>query len=133
MVMACVSISLCQTVTGSITGEVTDPSGAVIAGATVTAHSLDTGVDTSTTTNAVGFYRVEFLPIGNYQVSAQANGFNTANLPPFVLEVLQTASFAIKLTVGSSATTVSVSAAAPILNTSNPTLDSTFTPLRTSR
>jgi hypothetical protein len=124
---ACSSISLGQTVTGSITGEVTDPSGAVIPGAAVTAHSLDTGVDTSTTTNNVGFFRIEFLPIGNYQVSAQASGFNTANLPPFVLEVLQTANFTIKLTVGSSATTVSVSAAAPILNTSNPTLDSTFT------
>jgi hypothetical protein len=125
--VACASIALGQTVTGSITGEVTDTTGAVVPGAHVVAHNLDTNVDTPTTTNSVGVYRIEFLPIGHYQVTVQANGFNTESLPPFVLEVLQTANFNVKLTVGSSATTVSVSAAAPILNTSDPTLDSTFT------
>jgi len=125
--MASISVSLGQTVTGSITGEVTDPSGAVIPGATVTAHNLDTGVDTTSKTNSVGLYRIEFLPIGNYQLSAEASGFNTVSPPPFVLEVLQTPTFNLKLGVGGSSTTVSVSAAAPILDTNSPTLDSTFT------
>ncbi|HEY1901517.1 MAG TPA: carboxypeptidase-like regulatory domain-containing protein [Terracidiphilus sp.] len=125
--MACISMALGQSVSGSITGEVTDPSGAVVAGATVAAHNLDTGVDTSTTTNSTGLYSIDFLPIGHYQVNVQANGFTAATLPPFSLEARQTAAFNIKLTVGSSATTVNVSAAAPILNTSDPTLDSTFT------
>jgi hypothetical protein len=125
--LACISIALGQTVTGSVAGEVTDPSGAVVTGAHVVAHNLDTGVDTPTTTNSAGLYRIEFLPIGHYQVSVQATGFNTATLPSFVLEVLQTATFNVKLKVGSSSTTVNVSAAAPILNTSDPTLDSTFT------
>ncbi len=48
-------------------------------------------------------------------------------LHPFTLEVLQTASFNVKLTMGSASTTVDVSAAAPILNTDNPTLGTTFT------
>ena len=121
------SDSLAQTVTASITGMVTDPSGAVIPGASVTAHNLDTGVDTATTTNGVGLYRIEFLAIGNYQLTAQANGFNAVTIPPFVLEVLQTPTLNLKLGVGGSTTTVSVSAAAPILDTSSPTLDSTFT------
>src|ERR1035437_9185004 len=125
--MVCISVAFGQTVTGSITGVVTDPSGAVVSGAQVTAHTLDTGVDTATSTNSTGLYRIEFLPIGRYQVSVQAKGFNAANLPPFVLEVLQTANFNVKLTVGSSTTTVNVSAASPILNTNDPTLDSTFT------
>ncbi len=125
--VACISTALGQTVTGSITGQVTDPTGAVVAGAQVTAHNLDTGVDTSTTTNPTGLYRIEFLPIGHYQVVISANGFTTATLPAFVLEVLQTANFNVKLAVGSSSTTVNGSAAAPILNTSDPTLDSTFT------
>ena len=43
--LACIPIAHGQTVTGSITGEVTDPSGAVVAGAQVVAHNLDTGVD----------------------------------------------------------------------------------------
>jgi hypothetical protein len=126
-VLACTSIALGQTVTGAVAGEVTDSTGAVIAGAHVTAHNLDTAVDTSTTTNSVGIYRIEFLPIGHYQISVQANGFNTTTLPPFVLEVLQTATFNVKLAVGSSTATVSVTAAAPILNTNSPTLDTTFT------
>jgi len=125
--LACISIALGQTVTGSVTGEVTDPSGAVVPGAQVVAHNLDTGVDTSSTTNSTGLFRIEFLPIGHYQVSVQASGFETATIPAFNLEVLQTANFNVKLTVGSSAVTVNVSAAAPILNTDNPTLDSTFT------
>jgi len=127
VMMACISIALGQTVTGSITGQVTDPTGAVVSGAQVAAHNLDTGVDTSTTANSTGLFRIEFLPIGNYQVVVKANGFNAETLPPFVLEVLQTANFNVKLTVGSSSTTVSVSAAAPILNTSDPIISSTFT------
>jgi hypothetical protein len=127
VMLLCISIALGQTVTGSITGEVTDPSGAIVPGAQVTAHNLDTGVDTPTTTNSDGLYRIEFLPIGHYQVTVQATGFDSATLPPFVLEVLQTASFNVKLKVGTSSTTVSVSAAAPILNTDNPTISSTFT------
>jgi len=127
MLMACISFSLGQTVTGSVTGEVSDPSGAVISGAHVVVHNLDTGVDTATTTNSVGLFRIDFLPIGTYQLTTDASGFTTESLPPFVLEVLQIANFNVKLTVGSSTTTVNVSASAPILNTSDPTLDSTFT------
>lgn len=127
LMLACASIAPGQTVTGAVAGVVTDPTGAVIAGAHVTVHNLDTAVDTSTTSNSVGLYRIEFLPIGHYQISVQASGFNTATLPSFVLEVLQTATFNVKLTVGSSSMTVSVTAAAPILNTNDPTLDSTFT------
>jgi len=125
--LVCVVTAQGQTVTGSITGEVTDPSGAVISGAQVVAHSLDTGVDTSATTNSAGLFRIDFLPIGQYQVAVSASGFNTQNLPAFSLEVLQTANFNVKLTVGSSKETVNVSAAAPILNTSDLTISSTFT------
>src|ERR1035437_4188848 len=121
------SLSHAQTVTGSIAGELTDPSGASIPGATVVAHNIDTNVDTSTSTNSSGLYNLEFLPIGHYQVMVKANGFNSVTLPAFALEVLQTAKFNVKLDVGNATTTVNVSAAAPILNTDNPTLGTTFT------
>lgn len=124
---ACVPAMRAQTVTGSITGVVTDSSGAVVTGARVVAHALDTGIDTSATTNTDGVYRIQFLPIGHYQVMVQANGFQTATVPPFSLEVLQIATFNVKLQVGSTSTTVGVSAAAPILNAESPTIDSTFT------
>src|SRR5258708_7041124 len=123
--MACLSNATAQTVTGSITGEVTDPTGAVLSGAKVVARDIDTGVDTGTTTNSSGVYTIQFLSIGRYEVTVQANGFGTARVPAFALEVLQTATFNVKLQVGSAATTVSVSSAAPILNTDSPTLDST--------
>jgi hypothetical protein len=124
---ACLPAMLAQTVTGSITGVVTDSSGAVITGARVVAHALDTGIDTATPTNADGVYRIQFLPIGHYQVTVQANGFQTSTVPAFSLEVLQIATFNVKMQVGSASTTVGVSAAAPILNAESPTIDSTFT------
>jgi hypothetical protein len=117
-----------QTVTGAITGTVTDPSGAVVAGAQVTAHNTATGVDSKTTTNGSGFYRIGFLPIGPYTVAIEANGFSKAALPVFNLEVLQTANLDAKLTLGGSATVVEVTGtAAPILNTTDATLGTTFT------
>jgi hypothetical protein len=127
VLLACITSAHGQTVTGSITGEVADPSGAVVSGAQVIAHSLSTSVDYPAKSNGAGLFRIDFLPIGQYQVSVTANGFNTQTLPVFSLEVLQTANFNIKLSVGSSKESVSVSAAAPILNTTDPTISSTFT------
>src|SRR5580692_8203203 len=121
------SVALAQNTTGSITGEVTDPSGAVVSGAQVVVHSIDTGVDTPTTTDSAGVYTVKFLPIGHYQVTVQASGFNTAQVPQFTLEVLQTAKFNVQLTVGGTSANVEVSAAAPILDTNDYTIGSTFT------
>jgi hypothetical protein len=116
-----------QTVTGSITGQVTDPSGAVVSGAQVVAHNVETGVDSPTTTNRDGFYRINSLPIGRYSVTVQAAGFNKETVPPFSLEVLQIPTFNVKLHVGSASSTVNVSAAAPILNTNDATLGTTIT------
>jgi len=127
VLLLCVSTASAQTVTGSITGSITDPSGAVIPDAHVVAHNLDTGVDSVATSNASGFYRIDFLPIGHYQVTVEASGFNKEVLPPFPLEVLQTPTFNIKMQLGTATTTVSVSESAAILNTNDATIGSTFT------
>jgi hypothetical protein len=127
MTLMFVSAAVAQTVTGTITGEVTDPSGAVVSGAQVVAHNVSTGVDSPTTTNKDGFYRIQSLPIGRYEVTIQASGFNKETIPAFSLEVLQTANFNVALKVGSASTTMNVSAASPILNTSDATLGSTLT------
>ena len=125
-VLVCLPMANAQNVTGSISGTVTDASDAVVPGATVTAHNVDTGVDTSTTSNGSGSYRIQFLQAGPYAVSVKASGFETATLPTFQLEVLQAPTFNVKMQVGSSSTTVDVSSAAPILNSDNPTLSTTF-------
>lgn len=117
-----------QTVTGSVTGQVTDTTGAVIPNARVTAANTATGVKTQTLTNGDGAYTIRFLPIGQYQVTVEANGFAAQTLPTFSLEIAQTAKFNVQLSAGSVATTVQVSAeTAPILNTNDDTLSGTFT------
>ena len=125
-VLACVAVRG-QNVTGAITGEVTDPSGAVLPGASVAAVDLDTNVSTQATTNSAGLFRIDFLPIGHYQVTVEAAGFEKSTIPSFSLEVQQTANFNVKMVVGSTSTSVSVSAAIPILDTDDPTLASVFT------
>jgi hypothetical protein len=116
-----------QTVTGTVTGTVTDRSGAVIPGANVVALNMDTGVGSAATSDSAGLYRIGFLPIGRYQVTVDAKGFGRETIPAFQLEALQTATFNVKLSAGTVETTVQVSDATPILNTNDPTLSSTFT------
>jgi hypothetical protein len=117
-----------QTVTGSVGGTVTDPSGAVVPNAQVIAHNVATGIDTQATTNAAGIYSIRFLPIGEYEVTVQAPGFTAAKLPAFALEVAQTVKFDAHLQPGTTTTTVDVQGdVAPILNTNDPTIGTTFT------
>ncbi|MGI4827245.1 MAG: carboxypeptidase regulatory-like domain-containing protein [Janthinobacterium lividum] len=116
-----------QNVQGAVTGNVTDPSGAVIAGAHVVAHNVDTGVDSTTVSDAAGLYRINYLPIGRYTVTVHVNGFGDSTVPAFQLEALQTPTFNVRLTPGGGSETVTVSDAAPILNTSDSTLSGTFT------
>jgi Carboxypeptidase regulatory-like domain/TonB-dependent Receptor Plug Domain/TonB dependent receptor len=126
-VLMCVAVGRAQTVTGTVTGIVTDQSGAVISGAHVVAHNLDTGIDSAATSDSAGLYRIGFLPIGRYQMTVEANGFGQETVPVFQLEALQITTFNVKLTVGGASTTVNVSEATPILNTHDATLASTFT------
>ena len=110
MVMALftATLSYAQTVTGAISGQVTDESGAVIAGAQVVAHNVATGVDTNATANATGNYSIRFLPIGRYELKVAANGFEAQKFPAFSLEVDQTAKLDAKLKVGAASTTTVV-------------------------
>lgn len=115
-----------QTVTGSITGQVTDPSGAVVSGATVTAENTATGVKTTATTNAVGVYNIRFLPIGTYQVAVTASGFTSSTVHPFQIEIDQTVKIDVALKIGSSETVVVQEEFHPILDTTDSTLGNTL-------
>ena len=76
MLLAAVGASA-QTFRGTILGTVTDPSGAVIAGANVTAKNTGTGLVRSTTTSGDGSYSLPELPIGSYDVTVSQAGFQT--------------------------------------------------------
>jgi Carboxypeptidase regulatory-like domain len=119
-------LAIAQTVTGSITGEVSDSTGAVIPNAQVTAQNVDTGVVTQTVTNGAGAYTIRFLPIGHYKVVVDAKGFSSQTVPPFTLEINQTVKLNPKLEIGSSSTVDVVSSSAPILNTTDGTLGITI-------
>jgi hypothetical protein len=121
-----VPLTLAQTVTGSITGEVTDQTGAVVSNARVTAENVDTGVKAHTTTNAAGIYSIRFLPIGHYRVVVDAEGFSSATVPPFTLEINQTVKLNEALSVGATSVVDVSSGSAPVLNTADGTLGITL-------
>jgi hypothetical protein len=116
-----------QTITADINGTVTDPAGALVVGAKVTATNLATNVATSSTTNSSGIYSIRFLQIGQYKVTVTQAGFQTQSVGPFGLEVGQVAKVDAKLAVGSESTVQVSSDFAPILNTDNGTISTTLT------
>jgi len=103
---------------GTILGRVVDPSGAVLAGAKVTAKNTATGLERSTTTTDTGDYELPLLPItGAYTLTFAKEGFQSHEITGIVLQVDQRARIDATLNVGSIAERVTVSEAAPIVNT----------------
>ena len=74
------SSTLAQSATGQIVGKVTDPNGAVVSGATVTAKSLDTGRETSATSDDQGGYTITALQPGLYDVTVQSGSFKPRSI-----------------------------------------------------
>jgi hypothetical protein len=126
VIMTCIP-ALTQTITGSITGLVTDQSGAVVAGAKVTAINVLTGVATPTVTNPSGIYSLHFLQIGQYKIRVESTSFSPQSTSVFSLEVSQEARVNVALKVGSSSSSVVVTDTAPILNAENATTGDTIT------
>src|SRR5690348_6061794 len=86
-----VSPALAQSAsTGALEGTVSDPSGGVISGATVTATNLATGQSRVANTDASGLYKFSLLPPGNYDVKFSAAGFKTAEVPSVAVNVTET-------------------------------------------
>jgi hypothetical protein len=114
-----------QITTTTLIGTVTDKTGAVVVDAKVTATNTGTNLQRVVRTNGQGEYRIEFLPVGEYSVAIEAAGFKKFTHARIVLEVAQTARVDAFLDVGSTGETVEVTAAASIVNTSNPELGRT--------
>ena len=106
-----------QEVTAAINGVVTDPSGAAVSGATVTAKDLDRGTAFPVTTDSLGRYSLPRVPPGNYSISAEDKGFQISVQSPVVLVLNQVAKVDFQLSVGNVNQTVEVTSAAPILQT----------------
>jgi hypothetical protein len=111
------SVALGQDISAKITGTITDASGAVISGATVTASDTSRGTAYPTQTNSAGVYYLSPLPSGDYVLNVTATGFSTVQRPAFTLVMNQTARIDIAMPVGQASQTVEVSGAAPLLQT----------------
>lgn len=98
--------------TSTITGSVSDPSGAVVPNAKVTVTQEETGTQQTTVTNGDGLYQVPGLAVGHYTFTVTAPGFNTYKQTGIVVNAAQTARADARLTVGANSQTVTVQAAA---------------------
>ena len=114
-------------INAEIVGTVTDPSGAPIANATVTAVNVDTGYKQSSTTSDAGLYRFPLLPLGNYEIRAEATGFAPYHQTGITLTAGSRATIDVSLQVGSISTEVTVAAAGPIVDPSRTEQGSTLT------
>lgn len=125
--LAFFAVSLCPAglraqATGEITGRIADPSGAVVPNAKVTATHVETGVSQSTVTSSSGTYTIPSLLVGTYKVTASAQGFKTASAQGITLDVSQQRQVNFTLALAGVTTSVEVSAAPPLINTTNGTL-----------
>ena len=96
---------------GAITGTVTDSSGAVVPNATVTAHNVATGVDTTRVTSSAGVYQISPIIIGTYSVTVSATGFQKFTQENIVINENQIFGLNPVMKVGSQNDTVTVTAA----------------------
>ena len=110
--------ALPQSTIGSVNGTISDLTGAVIPGTSVTLSNVGTGVEVANTSNASGFFVFVNVQPGNYTLVAEQEGFKTALLPTFNVGVNQTVTQNISLEVGSVAETIEVMAQAELLQQS---------------
>jgi hypothetical protein len=117
-----------QRTAATISGTVTDPSGALVPNAKVTATNTATGAPTSVNTNASGFYVTPDLQPGPYRLDVAVAGFQSYERTGIVLQVGEDLSVNVSLKIGSSTEKITVTALAPLVNTRDQTLATAITP-----
>ena len=110
--------SSAQSFRGKILGTVSDPNGAVVQGATITAKNVGTGIERTTVTDADGNYSIAELPIGNYEVKISSKGFQPLTIKDAVVEVAGERRADATLRVGESVDVVTVSTEEQVETTS---------------
>jgi hypothetical protein len=117
LLLACPISIHAQFETASVLGYVRDGSGAVVSGATVSLVNQETKTQVTAQTDAQGAYQFTDVKIGQYQITAQANGFDTSNTQLFRVTVNARQRVDVALKIGSNTETVTVDAAAALLET----------------
>jgi hypothetical protein len=114
-----------QDITASIHGTATDETGAAVSAVKVTAIHVETGFQRTTKTNAQGVYMLLQLPVGQYRVEAEANGFRKYIQEGISLGVNESAAVAIHLTLGTTQEEIEVTSDAPIMESTSTNLGQT--------
>ncbi len=115
-------LSRAQTITGTISGSVTDATGAVIPNAIITATQQSTNVSTRVTSNQDGLYTLQFLRIGSYKLAIEAPGFTRYTVGPFEVETNQQLKVNGRLTPGNETSVIVSTEGTPLLNSENGTI-----------
>ncbi|HVF51726.1 MAG TPA: carboxypeptidase-like regulatory domain-containing protein [Pyrinomonadaceae bacterium] len=119
--LMCATTAFGQSDRGTITGTVTDPSGAVVGGAKVTATNLETNEVRETVTSEDGNYTLPEVKAGPYRVSVEAQGFKTTTSEDVRVAVQVTRTYDVKLEIGAVSDVVTVtSEASPVIQTESP-------------
>jgi len=116
-----------QTALATITGTVNDPTGAVVANAPISVKNLENGQVFTAASSATGNYTLSQLPIGDYDLSVTVAGFKTYSHTKFHLAASQTMREDVRLEVGNTAESVTVTADASMLKTENSELSQNVT------
>src|SRR5437016_14371155 len=124
LILAAIPVAA-QLPTGAILGTVKDSSGASVPGATVTVRNTDTHFTRTQMTEQDGSYRFPELPVGHYEIRAEAAGFRTETRTGLNLEVTQQGVINFSLQVGATTQQVTVSSEIPLVNTQDSTLGGT--------
>ena len=111
--------AVAQSELATVFGRVTDPSGAVVAGADVEVRNVDTGISVTSATNADGLYTVPSLHPGHYVISVRKPGFRSVSATGLELNVQDNVARNFSLQVGSAAESVTVNAEADKINTTD--------------
>jgi hypothetical protein len=120
--VVCALTAFAQTGSSNITGTVRDTTGAVVPGATVTAKNDATGVAATQTTNDSGLYAFTALPVGNYTITVEKQGFKTLQQTKNALQVGEPLTVDVALEVGAVSETVTVIGGTEQLQTANATM-----------
>src|SRR3984893_7097591 len=114
--LAAPALAQSQAANGAIEGTISDSSGGVLPGVTVTISNTDTGTERSVVTNEKGLYRAPLLPLGSYRVVAELQGFKKFEQTGIKLSVGEAAVVNVTLGVGTINETVTVNADSPLLD-----------------
>lgn len=126
--LLCSTSLVAQTFRGTILGTVTDAGGAVIAGAKVVAHNVNTGLERTTSTSGDGSYSIPELPIGTYTVTVSQSGFQTQITNDLAVNVSVERRVDVTLKPGQVSETVEVSGETlPLVETTSDTLGGVLT------